>query len=286
MQTIAQAFETFLQTLELQKDERSQASRQHTNMRTELQKRLHVSDNFLSGSYARYTAIRPLNDIDIFLVLQETSTLHRRQAPRVLLDALKQTLEETYSGKKSTRQARSINIEFSTTGFAYDLVPAFIVEADIYSIPDCNAQSWIRTNPKVHNELSIKANEAAGKKLKPLLKAVKHAKNHHKAPARSFHLEVLSWSILTSSPASYSDGLATLFTGLADRIRNPCPDPAGLGPDIRPSAQHCRETQDWLSKMATLARGAQELAAHGKTSDAHAAMRELFGPKWPEKAKR
>lgn len=286
MQTIAQAFEAFLQTLELSENERSEASRQHTNMRTELQKRLDVVESSLSGSYARHTAIRPLNDIDIFLVLRDTAALSPRSTPHAILTTIKRTLESIYPGKTSTPQARSINIEFSTTGIAYDVVPAFLLESDVYSIPDADARSWVNTNPKIHKELSTKANEDAGKTLKPLLKAVKHAKNFHGAPARSFHLEVLSWSVLRSAPPNYMDGLNTLLTGLAAHICEPCPDPAGLGPDIRPSTERCREAQLWLRRMAALASEARTLAKDGKLGEAHATMRDLFGPQWPEKGKR
>ena len=69
MLTIAQAFQQFLESLELTPKQREKASNQHRHMREQLQGRLDVADNFLSGSYKRSTAVRPLNDIDIFLVL-------------------------------------------------------------------------------------------------------------------------------------------------------------------------------------------------------------------------
>src|SRR5687768_5310971 len=125
MQTIAQAFENFLHALELHETEQTEASRQHINMREALQSQLGIADSFVTGSYARNTAVRPLNDIDIFLVLRETATVHRRLAPRELLDSLGRTLRVIYPSKTSTQQSRSVNIEFSTTGFAYDVVPAF-----------------------------------------------------------------------------------------------------------------------------------------------------------------
>ncbi len=283
MQTIAQAFQEFLQSLELTPAQRTAANDQHTYMRTQLQKRLDVEDNFLSGSYARRTAVRPLNDIDIFLVLDRNS--YPGFQPRDMIGVVQDVLEkEIYDGKVSNPQPRSVNIEFSGTGIAYDVVPAFRVSEDIYEIPDTEASKWIRTNPKEHARLSTEANARAGGKLKPLLKAVKHAKNFHGASARSFHLEVLSWSILTSEPTTYLEGLDTLLTGLATRICDPCPDPAGLGPQIQPSVAKCLEARGWLEKMAHLARDARRLADDGKVGEAHAKLREAFGgPQWPEK---
>lgn len=285
MMTVRQAFSEFLQALELTESEREDASAQHTHVRTQLQKRLDVHDNFLSGSYARKTAVRPLNDIDVFLVLKETDSLYRGCEPKTVLSVIESTLEEIYPGKTATIQARSVNIEFSGTGIAYDVVPAFLdaKDSEVYWIPDCDAPEWIRTNPRKHMEQSTAANEAADKKLKPLLKAVKHANQVHGRKARSFHLEVLSWQILTSDPGTYLDGLVTLFVGLRDRIMNRCPDPAGLGADIRPSADRLREAKAWLDDMADLAERAAKLAAQGNTGDAHAKLREIFGDTWPEK---
>lgn len=285
MKTVQEAFEDLLRSLELTDRERKDASDQHTYMRTQLQQRLAVEKNFLTGSYARKTAVRPLNDIDVFVVLKPTRNLYKGTAPSAVLEVIKDTLEAIYPEKTAMIQARSVNIEFSGTGIAYDVVPAFLDESDdeIYWIPDCDAPRWIKTNPQKHMSQSTAANEAANKKLKPLLKAVKHANHVHGKKARSFHLEVLSWKILKSDPGAYINGLVTLFTGLRDTIMDACPDPAGLGVDIRPSATKLRDAKAWLETMTGLAKEAEEFAAQGNKGEAHLKLREIFGDLWPEK---
>lgn len=287
MMTIPQAFDEFRKALRLTRAERDEASRQHTYLREALMARMNASKTFLSGSYRRHTFIRPLNDIDVFLVLAPTPGLDTRTKPSKVLEAVKEALEAEYSGKEAKVQARSVNIEFSGTGIAYDVVPAFKKVDDVYEIPDCDADEWIQTSPKVHRTKSKAANEQAGKKLKPLLKTVKHAnathaKGGHK-PARSFHLEVLSWDILTSPPETDMQGLITLLTGLEQRLCNACPDPAGLGPEVQPSLDRCTEAKQWAGRMLTLANEANDLAKDGRTSQAHAKLYELFGDPWPEK---
>jgi Second Messenger Oligonucleotide or Dinucleotide Synthetase domain len=287
MMTILQAFNELLASLELTEAERDEAIRQHTYLREELQARMDVEDNFLSGSYKRRTAIRPLNDIDVFLVLRQTDELHPGLEPSKVLTKVKNVLEAIYPGKIARLQARSVNIAFTGTGIAYDIVPAFSEAADVYRIPDIDTNAWIRTNPKIHKEQSTAANEQAGTRLKPLLKAVKHANNVHAddghKPARSFHLEVLSWKILTSPPESDLKGLVTLFEGLEQRMCDPCPDPAGFGLDIKPPLDRCRKAQKWAGEMLALARDADRLAGDGRTSEAHGKLYELFGQPWPEK---
>lgn len=290
MMTIPQAFEEFRKALRLKRAERDEASRQHTHLREALAARMKVDTTLISGSYGRKTSIRPLNDIDVFLVLRPTNDLHDKTKPSKVLTAVKDALETEYKGKTAKLQARSVNIEFSGTGIAYDVVPAFAADGDIYRIPDRDADDWIRTNPKIHASRSTEANEQAGKRLKPLLKTIKHANVTHAVdenkPARSFHVEVLSWSILTAPPENDLQGLITLLTGLEQRLCDPCPDPAGLGPEIQPSSDRCKKAKEWAGRMGTLAKEADGLAKDGRTSEAHAKLYELFGDPWPEKGTR
>ena len=279
MSTIPQTFHGFLSSLELTEKQRKDASDQHIYLRTQLQQRMSVQDNFLSGSYARNTAIRPLDDIDVFLVLQPRPG-YARPHPLTILTEVKGILEKTYIGKTALSQNRSVNIEFTGTGIAYDVVPAFQARPDVYVVPDRDTGAWIETNPKIHADRSTQANDRASKKLKPLLKAVKHANRLHGRLARSFHLEVLSWDILTYDPGSYLDGLVALLNGLVARICNSCPDPAGLGPDIRPPLEKCLAARNKLAEMASLATEAKMLDDYGRTAEAHAKLRSIFGEQW------
>lgn len=281
MKKIPEAFQDFLSRLELTESERDEASRQHTNMREQIQKKMEVVDNFLSGSYGRRTAIRPLNDIDIFVVRKSaTGPGARYVTPSEMIAEMKVTLEGIYPGKKATVSARAVNMEFLGSGIAYDVVPAFAAEADVYLIPDVEKNEWVRTNPKIHQAKSTEANLRAKGKLIPLLKAVKHANNQHGRLARSFHLEVLSWQVVTADPGAYLDGLVMLLDGLAQRVCLPCPDPAGLGPAIQPSLAKCQAAQKWLNEMAGLARAAQLLDSLNRLEEAHAALQKIFGEAW------
>lgn len=282
MMKIPQAFHEFIVSLELTKKQRADANSQHIHLRTQLQQRMSVQDNFLSGSYARGTAVRPLDDIDVFLVLKPQRGLDPTIPVPTILDEIKRVLEEAYKNKFARSQNRSVNIAFSdsSTGIRYDVVPAFLSRPGVYMVPDRETGRWIKTNPKFHADLSTQANECANKKLKPLLKAVKHANVQHRKPARSFHLEVLSWKILKADPGTYLNGLVVLLEGLAARICDPCPDPANLGPDIRPTQQRCEAAKAWLAKMAKLAAEAKALDDIGRVAEAHAKLRAIFGDQW------
>src|SRR5689334_16307636 len=71
---VPQALEKFIASLELTDAQADRVNHQHIELREKLRKQLSPSEpEFLSGSYSRNTAIRPLNDIDIFVVLPTSS---------------------------------------------------------------------------------------------------------------------------------------------------------------------------------------------------------------------
>nr|WP_255415186.1 nucleotidyltransferase [Vitiosangium sp. GDMCC 1.1324] len=199
-------------------------------------------------------------------------------------DALKQVqqaLHDKWSNKSlPILQQHSVHIGFTDSGNEFDVVPAFSVPGrDTFLIPERETGRWISTNPRIHQTLSTEANEAAGKKLKPLLKAVKHWNRHHpSSPLGSFHLEVMSYSAFPSPPGDYLDGLERLFSHLSQKVLGTCPDPAGLGPavDERMTSNQKTAAHQLLASAARQVR----LARDESDSDpprAHGRLRELFG---------
>ena len=69
MLTIDEAFRKFKSRLELNDKEQKNASSRHKEIREHMRSRFDITDDFLSGSYRRYTKTKPLKDVDIFCVL-------------------------------------------------------------------------------------------------------------------------------------------------------------------------------------------------------------------------
>ncbi len=292
---VRQAVHDFISDLELTPAERKAASDQHKYLRDGLASRLELEPDhypFLTGSYARSTAIRPLKDIDLFCVLKRTPELAPAiSSPMDALNAVRQALEDQYPGKTADPQNRSVNISFSTTGIAYDVVPAFLDEDDseIYWIPDIQAKTWIQSNPRIHERLSVDANEAAGTELKPLTKAVKHWNRRQPdgERLRSFHIEVMIWDVLKAKPDNRLDGLIQIFEDLASRALFDTPDPAALGPYINQGMTDAEKTaaKTRLEQAAATLKEARERAQAGYTERAHYLLYSLFGDPYPEKGK-
>ena len=283
---VAARFQSYLASLELTPRERKAASDQQVALRDRL--RLHlegVLDIRLVGSYRRGTAIRPLKDIDVFVVLDAGT--HRRDAPDPLLQTIKRALRAGYPDHDPRIQNRSVNIEFSGTEIAYDIVAAFPsawtgaadTEPPYYEIPDRRAATWIRTNPAKHGEACIAANKRAGDMLNGLIKAAKHWNRDNGKPLSGFHIEVMSYEAFGWKPDDPRAGLWGLFQHLASKVQSSCPDPAGLGPAIDADLtwEDRVRARDLLQRAAQVAQAAVDAERKGDDATANAQWHSLLG---------
>lgn len=293
MWSVREGLEKFIQSLELTQGQRDEVSRQHTMVRETLRQRLKTKTDFLSGSYSRHTAIRPLNDIDIFVVLGDAVSTPSFSASQGSLTAdgalkqVRQALHAKWSNKDlPILQQHSVHIGFTESGIEFDVVPAFEVPGrEAYLIPERETGKWILTNPRIHQTRSTEANEAAGKKLKPLLKAVKHwNRRHPSSPLGSFHLEVMSYSAFPTPPEDYLEGLERLFSHLSQKVLGTCPDPARLGPDVdaRVGSNQKTAAHQLLSSAARQVRLARD-ESYSDPARAHGRLRDLFGEFYRER---
>lgn len=300
MQTVSQAMDAFISSLKIAscdtdkdgercgKCTRCDATRQRDLIRGHLEAAFSVNEFLISGSFKRHTAIRPLNDIDLFVVLdRDRHSDLASAAPIETLKAVQDVLDKAYPTKEHPiLQGRSVNIEFVGTGLAFDVVPAFAVSGEQYTIPDRDTNRWIHTNPRLHAEHSTEANERAGKMAKPLVKALKHwNRQHDPKPVRSFHLELMVYDVLRSQPESHAKGIAYLLHRLGDRVLTRMPEPAGIGPDVDErltDGERARARKLFLDGAAA-ADLALERAAAGHPGEAHFVWRQLLGSEYPEK---
>lgn len=283
--TVVQAFDQMRRDLELNDREEVEAKRQSNVLRDNLRSSLAIVHDFLSGSYRRRTAIRPLKDIDLVLVLDEAKHRSlRAEPPQKTLALVRDALARAYPNASPPRvQGRSVNIDFRKTEIGYDVVPAFRHAEGGYLIPDQERGAWIRSDPERHREACIAANHAAGDMLNPLIKMAKAVNVRHHRPLRSFHLEVMAYSAFSGRPESYPRGLWRLLVHLSERVLQGCPEPAGLGPKIdQGMASETRgELRKRLQEWAQLAAEALAAAERGDVAAAHGRWSQLFGPLYP-----
>ena len=178
MPTIPQdRFKAFLKDIEPSPTTKTHASAAHNELReflrTDSDFMVFHEKTFLSGSYKRDTAIRPIKkngDIDrpdIDIIVQTNHTL--KDDPKEVVDLLFSTLKKKYSNIR--RQTRSVGIETSKADM--DVIPLISLAQDTYYIPDRKQERWVKTNPSKHTDWTIETNAMAGGRFKPLVKLTK-----------------------------------------------------------------------------------------------------------------
>jgi Second Messenger Oligonucleotide or Dinucleotide Synthetase domain len=283
--TVAQAFDQFLRALEITEEERRLADRKKLEIRDDLQERLKPDAVIISGSFGRRTAIRPLNDIDLFIVLSEH--IHgalRSQPPQRCIEAVQGALQKAHPQGASIRpQRRSVNVTFPSPPVGYDVVPAFRIEGGIYIIPDLDRENWIRTNPEEHAKLCKEADARAGHVLNRLIKTVKHWNAIHGKQLGSFHIEVMAYDAFRRPPPGLLEGFGQLLAYLAGAVQKACPDPARVGPNIdRGMAPEWRQQlARQLGNAAEKVEQAIALDRQGSVAQAHQILRKLLGDYYP-----
>ncbi|NTX41329.1 nucleotidyltransferase [Myxococcus sp. CA033] len=289
MWTVEQGVQDLLEGMELTQPQREAVTRQHEVVCKVLRERLKLEEQFLSGSYGRGTAIRPLHDVDLFVVMDPTRFPRDDSSPDALLQQVRGAFMQEWSERKPpTPQRHSLGLDFTTSGIHIDVVPAYKGSRGGYVIPQRDTGMWIPTDPKVHEVAGMRADEKAGHRLNHLIKLVKQwNRNQASSPLRSFHLEVMSHEAFTSMPrGSYLEVLEVLFQFLSERVMRPCVDPAGLGNAVDARMDEGRRREFARDLLRGAAQTVQLAFAERLVNpeSAHARLAEFFGPMYRKRA--
>ena len=269
-------------------------SRRHTQVRDIVTDGVHIERDFLSGSYARWTKTRPLNDVDVFCVLHEDERHYRQKHPRAILERFQEVLAPKYGQDRVHIDGLAVVVDFGVAVndddetddkvMSIEVVPAS-PDGSHYEIPDDSRGSWIMTDPEIHAQLAVDAHESYQHEWKPIVRMVKKWNRHQGHPIKpSFLIEVMAFQLLVPPFAGgYPYELKGFFASAAERIHEVWADPAGLGPDVNgqqiqmqnESAAEALREAEAVSTQAILA------ARRGRNGEALRVWRSLFGPHFP-----
>lgn len=268
------------------------SSSAHTSVRNFLKSHPKFKDrwegDFLAGSYARSTAIRPKKtedgyerpDVDIIMVTSFSTENH----PDDVLDELGSALDDGYTVERINK--RSVRV---VTGSAeIDVVP--VVEAGShYQLPDRDLGSWKATNPPAHNDWSRDQNEVFNGRFKPLVKLFKWWRRENRTGKRpkGFVLEVLVSKHSPADETHYGEAFARMLESiyasygkLASLGIKPTIDDPGLpGNDIL-SKVSITDWKSFIERVRVHAGFARRAQQEGDMEEATRLWRRLFGDRF------
>lgn len=294
MLSTTEAFEKFRQRLELSPTESKDASRRHTEVRECIRGGFDVVNDFLSGSYRRHTKTKPLKDVDVFFVLGKKERWRRDKPPIDMLRAFEDCLKKQYTDTDQTEICRrAVTVIFEKNYYpeghdgkvlSVDAVPAFESASDEFEIPDKVTGTWIKTNPKKHQEQATAKNAEVDGYWVPLVKMIKGWNRTNGKPIKpSFLIEVIAEELVESPFSNYPNEVRNFFAAMEANIGRSWPDPAGLGPPV--SDQMTGELVTTAKKALQEAQRKAALAARaeqtGRQGEALRIWREILGDYFP-----
>jgi len=204
--------------------QKSDASRSHNYLRDLLDTgnmgRI-IADSYLSGSYARDTAVAPLDDVDIIFLIQpehwQTSWdkfWEMKPNPKAVLETFANAIRRRYQQSKVYTQRRSVRLNMNHLDI--DAVPAIQSPTDANKILICDAtdDEWIESAPKKHEALATRLNGRHGNNFKPLVKLLKAWNNGLPSTAslKGFAVETMAARLFDSYTCpSLHEGLKLFF---------------------------------------------------------------------------
>jgi hypothetical protein len=175
---------------------------------------LSVLRNFTNGSYDRDTIIRPLDDIDIFSVLNREDWEDEYQQlpkPQAVLSKFKKYLDgiTIYEGK--VKQDRPcVTIRLSDKNF--DIMPSFELFGGGYLIPNFDLSGWTYAYPEQLYDNLEAVHKQRNYKVKQIIKAVKHWNRNLEKLIPSYHIEEVAINIFNLNDfKNYREGIELWF---------------------------------------------------------------------------
>jgi hypothetical protein len=171
-------------------------------------------DTFLSGSYARHTAIHDINDVDVICILD--IDIHADGSePEIVLTWLQGVLSKYY--KETRLQGRSIGAS-TAKGVWLDIVPSSPISVDEGPlwIPDRDARQWVQTHPKGQISVATSKNKMTGGYYVQTVKLIKAWRDRlptEKCKPKSYILETLVHQTI-GLPTSHAGAVATVLEGI------------------------------------------------------------------------
>ena len=215
-------FEKFLSDIEPSSSTVREISTAQKSLRDYLSSHEEYSDrylsSYLSGSYAKHTAIRPAKDDgnrDVDIVVETAHSTDDN--PADVLEELRSALAD--SNKYSTARVQTHSVGIQLSKLDIDVVP-LVRDGENRYIGNAETGEWSLTNPKGHKEWSTEVNEEHNGKYKRVVKILKWWRREHCPEGsrwpKGITLEKMVADNFPKETGPYGDLVASVFRSMHD----------------------------------------------------------------------
>ena len=327
--TVNNAFYTFMKDIvRLDNDRNNVAKRSKNNLVTEIEKFpnngkfLDFYTDYMSidyGSFSRKTKIRPLDDIDLMIVLHAQGNWReeieggyrirvRPEASKQLalcnpgtdvlnsikvINKFKEYLADVPSYKKADikRNQEAVTLELNSYEWVYDIVPCFQTVPDnfgrtFFLIPD-GSGNWKPTDPRIDKNRTINISSKQQVSVPDIIRIMKYwTKRSTTSTMGSYFLECMILNYYDSAgvnSSTYIDvELPNLFAYVYHQIHKSLYDPKGFQGDLNRLTWSERNSIQERAKLDyNRSKEARDFETNGKQKESIEKWREIFGPEFP-----
>jgi hypothetical protein len=270
------------------------------------------------GSFARRTKVRPLDDIDLLLLLNGRGTeAHYQEGYRYwlrianpagplasfpddfgyvnstkVLNKIKNSLWKlpNYLKADAKKDMTAVLLDLTSYEWSFDIVPAVPIgnaarETVYYLIPDGRGD-WIATDPRIDARNTSRVNQQHAGQILRTIRLLKFWNGRtHKPRLPSYYFEMLALKVFEqmSDFDSFQQALKYFFDRCGVYLALSCPDPKGLGPDLDTGIEYTtkQKVKDALSRAATYAAYARTYENGSDHKTAIYWWSQVFGPQFP-----
>lgn len=238
------------------------------------------SKGILMGSASKGTIIRPLDDIDVLAVFDNSNNAWSKY--RFDSKSFIYRVRNAYDGFKTQQvgaRGQAVRVFYESGGHV-DVAPVFYQGNDVYHLPN-GTGGWLLTAPTVANTWYFDRNKALGYHLSPVVRLLKAWNRAHSKHFRSFHLETVAATTFGSLGSNYRDALQKFFEWAPSYLS--VSDPGGQGGDLSSYLTWGgrQELLSALSAAADRAKRANEAEAKGDHAEAKRLWRIVLGDTFP-----
>jgi hypothetical protein len=269
------------------------------------------------GSYSRKTKIRPLDDIDIMIIMHAQGATYNENLSHLtvtksaqanqfdslcfdnssflnsikVVNKFKDYLGDVPQYKKAEikRNQEAAVLELQSYEWKYDIVPCFITNPEwngrtYYLIPDGNG-NWKKTDPRIDHQNVLTIDSSKSVSVLDVIRLMKYWNGRPTMPsAKSYLLENIVLNYFKSIPqASYVDlEVRDCLIYIANAILNGVDDPKGIQGDLNHLTNEERmKIRERAYNDHVKAAAARTFEQNGDMKNAIGKWREIFGDAFP-----